>query len=74
VWFVVLCGGFYDGVDTGSFVLVIVVAGAGFCGGGYVFFVAFQILRRCSLFQELSCSLWFCGVVCFLGDDLPVLN
>jgi len=37
------------------------------------FFVGFQILRRCCLFQELSCTLWFCGAVCFLSGDLPVL-
>jgi len=73
---VLVYGGFYGGVDTGSFVLVLVVAGAGFCGGALVvvmFFVGFQILRRCCLFQELSCTLWFCGAVCFLSGDLPVL-
>ena len=45
-----VCGGFYGGVVTRSFMLVLEVAGAGFCGGALVvvvFFVGFQILRRC---------------------------
>jgi hypothetical protein len=29
-WFVVLRGGFHNGVDIGSFVVVLVVAGVGF--------------------------------------------
>lgn len=41
-----------------------------------MFFVGFQILRRCSLFQELSylfiVVMW--GGMCFLGGDLHVLN
>jgi hypothetical protein len=41
-----------------------------------MFFVGFQILRRCSLFQELSylfiVVMW--GGMCFLGGDLHVFN
>ena len=54
---VLVCGGFYGGVDTGSFMLVLVVAGAGFCGGA------------CGGFWWWLCFLWVFkyldGVVCF---------
>jgi hypothetical protein len=52
---VLVCGGFYGGVETGSFVLVLVVAGAGFCGGALVvvmFLVVFKYLDGVGCFKN----------------------